>query len=215
MALKVNEIFYSIQGESSYAGRACVFVRLTGCNLRCSYCDTQFAYEEGKELEIADIIKRVSSYECSLVEVTGGEPLIQKETPALIENLLERGYEVLLETNGSQNIGHIDKRCVKILDVKCPSSGEAGKNDLDNLTKLTEKDEIRLVIGDREDYEYAKKILGLKNLNASRTNAIHLSPVFGKMAPENLAKWILEDRLDVRLQLQIHKVIWEPDQRAV
>lgn len=215
MALKVNEIFYSIQGESSYAGRPCVFVRLTGCNLRCSYCDTQFAYEEGEELEIADIMKSISSYQCRLVEVTGGEPLIQKETPVLIQSLLEEGYEVLMETNGSQDIGQIDKRCVKILDVKCPSSGEVEKNDLHNLTKLTEKDEIKFVIGDREDYEYAKKILDLEDFNTSRTNAVHLSHVFGKMDPTILAKWILEDRLEVRLQLQLHKVIWDYDQRAV
>ncbi|GAJ03129.1 unnamed protein product, partial [marine sediment metagenome] len=161
MPLKVNEIFFSIQGESSYAGRPCVFVRLTGCNLRCSYCDTQYAYDEGREMEIGEIIDRVASYECPLVEVTGGEPLIQKETSVLIHRFLEEGFEVLLETNGSQDISQIDDRCVKIVDIKCPSSGEEEKNDLDNLTRLTDKDEIKFVIGSREDYEYARKILDI------------------------------------------------------
>ena len=134
--LKVNELFYSIQGESSHAGRPCVFVRLTGCNLRCSYCDTRYAYDEGQNLEIDEIIDRVTSYQCRLIEITGGEPLIQKETPELIHQLLERGFEVLLETNGSIDISNIDDRCVKIVDIKCPSSGEAKNNDLENLKRL-------------------------------------------------------------------------------
>ncbi|MDY6973709.1 MAG: radical SAM protein, partial [Thermodesulfobacteriota bacterium] len=140
MALKVNEVFFSIQGESSYAGWPCVFVRLTGCNLRCSYCDTKYAYDEGEELEIDAIVLRVASYNCSLVEVTGGEPLIQEETGFLIRRLLEVGFEVLLETNGSMDISSVDERCVKIVDVKCPSSGEEGKSNLENLSGLTDKD---------------------------------------------------------------------------
>jgi len=212
MTLKVNEIFYSIQGESSYTGRPCVFIRLTGCNLRCSYCDTQHAYYGGEEMEIGEIIDRVVSYKCPLVEVTGGEPLNQKETPVLIHRLLEEGVEVLMETNGTQDISQVDDHCVKIVDIKCPSSGEDEKNDLENLTRLAGKDEIKFVIGSREDYEYAKKIL---NLNPLRMNAIHFSPVFGKMNPTVLAKWILEDRLDVRLHLQIHKIIWNPEQKGV
>ena len=215
MTLKVNEIFYSIQGESSFAGRPCVFIRLTGCNLRCSYCDTRYAYEQGEDLEIDVIVSQVSSYQCLLVEVTGGEPLIQKETPSLIEKLLEEGYEVLLETNGTRDIGQVDERCVKILDVKCPSSGEADKNDFDNLGKLGEKDEVKFIIENRDDYEYAKKILGHEHETVSRTRAVHFSPVFGKMDPKRLAEWILEDRLNVRLQVQIHKMIWDPDQRGV
>ena len=215
MSLKVNEIFYGIQGESSYAGRPCVFVRLTGCNLRCSYCDTQYAYSEGQEMEIREIINRISSYRCNLVEITGGEPLIQKKTPALIYGLLERGFEVLLETNGSQDISKVDERCVRIIDIKCPSSGEEKKNDPGNLKRLTEKDEIKFVIGNRADYEYAKKMLDSMNLDSSSMNTIHFSTVFGKMHPKILAKWILEDHLNVRLHVQLHKFIWGPEQRGV
>jgi 7-carboxy-7-deazaguanine synthase len=215
VALKVNEIFYSIQGESSYAGRACVFIRLTGCNLRCSYCDTRYAYEQGEDLEIDAIVRQVSSHQCPLVQVTGGEPLIQSETPVLVQKLLAEDYEVLLETNGTQDIGQVDERCVKILDVKCPSSGEADKNDLRNLGKLREKDELKFVIGNRDDYEYAKGVLGHEHETVSRIHAVHFSPVFGKMDPRGLAEWILEDRLNVRLQIQMHKVIWDPDQRGV
>ena len=159
VALKVNEIFYSIQGESSFAGRPCVFVRLTGCNLRCSYCDTRYAYYEGEELELSEISERISGHGCSLVEITGGEPLIQKETPALIHNLLEDGFLVLLETNGTQDISRIDERCVRIVDIKCPSSGEKEKNDPGLLTRLSGRDEIKFVLADREDYEYARGVL--------------------------------------------------------
>ncbi len=215
MALKVNEVFYSIQGESSYAGRPCVFIRLTGCNLRCSYCDTQYAYEEGEELEIAEVVDRVSEYQCPRIEVTGGEPLIQEETPALIQQLLNEGYEVLLETNGSQDISKVDDRCVKVVDIKCPGSGEADQNDLENLNRLSEKDEVKFVIGDREDYEYAKRILDLMVSNPSKVKSVHFSPVFGKLQPRILSDWILKDHLDVRLHLQLHKVIWDPDQRRV
>jgi 7-carboxy-7-deazaguanine synthase len=215
LALKVNEIFYSIQGESSYAGRPCVFVRLTGCNLRCSYCDTRYAYDEGDLMEIGDVLKRVASYKCPLVEVTGGEPLIQKETPYLIHNLLEAGHEVLLETNGSQDIGQVDERCVKIMDIKCPTSGEEGKSDLKNLALLADTDEIKFVIGDRGDYDYAKKILNSMDLKPSPISRVHFSPVFGKMDTGLLAKWILADHLDVRLHLQIHKIIWDPEKRGV
>jgi 7-carboxy-7-deazaguanine synthase len=215
VALKVNEIFYSIQGESSYAGRPCVFVRLTGCNLRCSYCDTRYAYDEGDLMEINDVLKRVASYKCPLVEVTGGEPLIQKETPSLIHNLLEAGHEVLLETNGSQDIGQVDERCVKVMDIKCPTSGEEGKTDLKNLALLADTDEIKFVIGGRGDYDYAKKILNSMDLKPSPISRVHFSPVFGKMDTGLLAKWILADHLDVRLHLQIHKIIWDPEKRGV
>jgi len=215
MALRINEIFYSIQGESSYAGRPCVFVRLTGCNLRCSYCDTRYAYEEGKEMDIDTIVKRLSTYECPLIEITGGEPLIQKETPYLVKRLLEMGYKVLVETNGSLNISQIDDRCLRIVDIKCPLSGEAGQNDLRNLERLTDEDEVKFVLSGRKDYEYAKEILGHINLTPSRMNRIHFSPVFGKIEPKVLAKWILDDHLRVKLHLQLHKIIWSPDQRGV
>lgn len=215
MPLKVNEIFYSIQGESTYSGRPCVFIRLSGCNLRCSFCDTQYAYDEGELMEIGDIFNRVSAFECRLVEVTGGEPLIQDETPILIQSLLEDGYEVLLETNGTLDISKIDNRCAKIVDVKCPSSSVAHKNDGDNLTRLTDEDELKFVMGDREDYDYAKKIMGFLDVSLHKKIPINFSPIFGRLNPKDLAKWILEDHLDVRLHLQIHKYIWDPQTRGV
>lgn len=215
MPLKVNEIFCSIQGESSHAGRPCAFVRLTGCNLRCTYCDTQYAYHEGAWLEISEILDRISKFDCRLVEITGGEPLIQEQTPELLRTLLNRNFTVLLETNGSLDIGAVDERCVRILDIKCPSSGESDQNRLENLKLLTPRDEIKFVIGNREDYEYAKFILSSR---LSRRNAISpplLSPAFGTIDAASLARWILQDRLDVRLQLQLHKLIWGPEQRGV
>ena len=215
MAIKVNEIFYSIQGESSYVGRPCVFVRLAGCNLRCSYCDTQFAYEEGEELAIADIVSRVHSHRCRLVEVTGGEPLIQEETPMLVHRLLQEGYEVLMETNGTQDISQVDESCVRIVDIKCPSSGQHTHNDLRNLDRLTNHDEVKFVISHREDYNYARQILDLTDPKLFRRNPVHFSPIFGRLEPRTLAEWLLEDHLDVRLHLQLHKIIWAPDQRGV
>jgi 7-carboxy-7-deazaguanine synthase len=213
--LKVNEIFYSIQGESSYAGRPCVFVRLTGCNLRCSYCDTRYAYEEGEDIEIGEIINRITSHSCRLVEITGGEPLIQKGTSLLIQQLLDLGFEVLLETNGSMDISVIDNRCVKILDIKCPSSGESKRNDLENLKRLQPKDEIKFAIGSKEDYDYAKNILSFVNRANGNIKPPLLSPVYGRMKPELLAQWILADHLDVRMQIQLHKVIWGSETRGV
>ncbi|HVO66752.1 MAG TPA: radical SAM protein [Syntrophales bacterium] len=213
--LKVNEIFYSIQGESSYAGLPCVFVRLTGCNLRCSYCDTRYAYEEGKDLKIGEIIDRVMSYRCRLVEITGGEPLIQEETPDLTYRLLEKGFEVLLETNGSIDISTIDERCVKILDIKCPSSGQEEKNDLENLKRLSVKDEIKFVIGSREDYLYAQNIISLIRKKNLKLKPPLFSTLYNKMDSKLLAEWILADHLDVRLQIQLHKIIWGSETRGV
>lgn len=213
--LKVNEIFYSIQGESTYQGLPCVFVRLSGCNLRCAYCDTTYAYEEGELKDIRTIIDRVRDYDCPLVEVTGGEPLIQEETPSLVLALLGEGYRVLLETNGSQDIGKIDERCVKIVDIKCPSSGETDKNDLANLDRLTQRDELKFVIADQEDYRFSKEIVESTSLCLSKRIPVHFSPVYGKMPPDLLAKWILKDGLEVRLHLQLHKLIWGPDERGV
>jgi 7-carboxy-7-deazaguanine synthase len=215
LSLKVNEIFYSIQGESSYVGWPCTFIRLTGCNLRCSYCDTTYAYSEAAYLSISEIALKVSSFKCPLVEVTGGEPLIQKETTSLISELLVKGYNVLLETNGTQDISKVDPRCVRIVDIKCPSSGQAQKNDVGNLKRLTEKDEIKFVIGSKEDFEYAKGMLGLIPKPVRTRRHIHFSPVFGKMELEKLAKWILNDHLEVRLQVQLHKIIWSPARRGV
>jgi len=211
----VNEIFHSLQGESSHAGRPCVFVRLTGCNLRCTYCDTRYAYDEGKEMDIGEIVDRLSAYSCRLVEVTGGEPLIQEGTPALVRALLERNYEVLLETNGSRNIDAVDPRCARIVDVKCPSSGEEGKNDFENLTRLTSRDEVKFVIQDRLDYDYAVEVLSRHEKARSGCRPPLFSPVFGRMEPAVLAQWILSDGLPVRMQLQLHKVVWGPDRRGV
>ena len=215
MPLLVNEIFFSIQGESSYAGRPCVFIRLAGCNLRCSYCDTPYAYEEGSLQEISDIEGQIRSFGCRLVEITGGEPLLQAETPELIRMLLDRRYTVLMETNGSRNIGLIDERCVRIVDVKCPSSGESKKNRLENLAIITPNDEVKFVIGDRADFDYAKEIISAHLSCRSGLKPPLISPVFGRINPASLAKWILTDQLDVRLQIQLHKVIWGTETRGV
>jgi 7-carboxy-7-deazaguanine synthase len=215
LSLKVNEIFYSIQGESSYTGYPCIFVRLSGCNLRCSYCDTQYAYEDGGQLEIAEIVNSVKAYDCPLVEITGGEPLIQAETPILITQLIENGYKVLLETNGSQDISLVDGRCIRIVDIKCPSSGEHLRNDLGNLARLTGSDEVKFVIETREDFEYAKDVLKRLPSVMDGHILVHFSPVFGQIDPRQLAEWILEDHLNVRLHLQMHKVIWDEDARGV
>ncbi len=209
----VNEIFYSIQGESSYAGSPCIFVRLTGCNLRCTYCDTRYAFYEGIDMNLTDIRNRIGTYNCRLVEITGGEPLIQKATPQLIDILIADRYTVLLETNGSQDISTVNRDCIKIMDIKCPSSGEEHKNDLSNIGRLEKKDEVKFVIGNREDYEYAKTIVKTKDLTAR--NTVFFSPVSGTMQPDILAKWILNDQLEVRLNIQLHKIIWGPNARGV
>ena len=213
--MKVNEIFYSIQGESSWAGFPCVFVRLTGCNLRCTYCDTQYAYDEGEEMLLADIIGQVAEYRSPLVEITGGEPLLHKETPLLVSRLLDMGYRVLLETNGSLDVSSVDRRCIKIIDVKLPTSGEVQRNQLDNLNRLNDKDELKFVIGSRDDYDYAKKIIHLIPEKYLDKIVINMSTVFSKMAPELLASWILKDRLAVRLNIQLHKILWPSEVRGV
>lgn len=212
--LKVNEIFYSIQGESSCAGLPCVFVRLTGCNLRCSWCDTAYAYEEGCSVSFDEIMSRIEAYPCRLVEITGGEPLLQHDTPELVKLLLDRGYTVLVETNGSQNISLLDARCIRIVDIKCPSSGEAEKNDLSNLKRLTMQDEVKFVVGSREDYDYAKSVLE-KLPDFFKIKNIHFSPLYVIMTPVMLAGWMLEDGVAARLSLQQHKIIWPGTLRGV
>jgi len=214
MSLVVNEIFNSIQGESLYAGLRCTFIRLAGCNLRCSYCDTRYAYEEGISLTMTDILDKISGYECPLVEITGGEPLIQNETPLLITNLIESGYKVLLETNGTIDISDVDKRCVKIVDIKCPGSGESGKNILGNMNSLNAKDQVKFVITNLEDYEYAKKIIKQIPGGFLRENIL-ISPVPGKMTYSELANRILEDKLMARFHIQLHKIIWPDIDRGV
>jgi len=213
--LQVNEIFFSIQGESSHAGRPCAFIRLTGCNLRCSYCDTTYAYDKGSWLEIPEIERQIRPFHCRLVEITGGEPLLQAQTPELIRTLLDQQYTVLLETNGSMDIGVVDERCIRIVDVKCPYSGESEKNRLENLAIINPNDEVKFVIGNREDFEYAKSIISTHLSHGNGLKPPLISPVFGRIDPENLARWILEDHLDVRLQIQLHKVIWGAEKRGV
>lgn len=207
--LIVNEIFYSIQGESSYAGLPCVFVRLTGCNLRCVWCDTSHAFTEGTEMTVEQILGEVADFRCPLVEVTGGEPLLQPAVHALLRRLCDLGYTVLLETNGAEDIATVDPRVIRIMDLKCPGSGESSKNRYANLRHLTAKDEVKFVIADRADYDWAKQQLHQHQL-ANRC-AILFSPVWDRLPLRTLAEWILADHLPVRLQTQWHKHIWGPE----
>jgi 7-carboxy-7-deazaguanine synthase len=204
--LKVNEIFYSIQGESSFAGIPFVFIRLTGCNLRCTYCDTKYAYEEGTEMSVEQIIEEIKKYNCPYVEVTGGEPLLQEETPGLVNSLIDDDFTVLVETNGTKDIGVIPDKAVRIMDIKCPSSGESDKFEWENLNRLNPKDEVKFVIAEKLDYDWAKEIITDRNL--SDKVKVLLSPVKDKMSPDILAEWILKDELNARLQIQLHKIIW-------
>ncbi|HEY3161658.1 MAG TPA: radical SAM protein [Vicinamibacterales bacterium] len=212
--LTINEIFYSVQGESSYAGRPCVFVRLTACDLRCSWCDTPYAFYEGTKRPLEQVLEQVDAYACPLVEVTGGEPLLQEDVYPLMEGLLERGRTVLLETGGHRSTSRVPDRVVTILDVKCPGSGESASNDWSNLDRLRPHDEVKFVIKDRADYEYARDVIARHGL-AARAAAIHLSPVHGVMNPRTLSEWVLADNLPVRVQLQLHKYIWDPATRGV
>ncbi|MBI2026992.1 MAG: radical SAM protein [Deltaproteobacteria bacterium] len=206
--LKVFEIYKSIQGESSWVGQPCVFIRLTGCDLRCSWCDTEEAFSGGQWISIQDILIKVESYQCRLIEVTGGEPLLQKETPMLIQSLIQNEYSVLVETGGHLDISSISKEAAVIMDIKCPASGESLHNRWDNLSKLKPVDEIKFVISDKSDYEWAKKILQTKLIGL--TNIIHFSPVHEKLPSEELTKWILMDNLPVRLGIQLHKYLNVP-----
>ena len=214
MSLDICEIFYSLQGESTRAGLACVFVRLSGCNLSCSWCDTTYAAVQPVSMTIDQIVGRVAAFECPMVEITGGEPLIQPQTPALISALLEKGFQVLLETNGSLSIASVDPACIRIMDVKCPSSGEAGSFLLDNFNHMTARDEIKFVVGSRQDYEYAASFIKAHLVNHPREK-VHICPVFETIELSDLAAWILKDRLGARLSLQQHKIIWDPDLRGV
>jgi len=205
-ALVVNEIFHSIQGEATHAGIPCVFVRLTACDLRCRWCDTEYAFHAGESLAIPAILERVAAFGCPLVEVTGGEPLLQRHTPDLVRALLEAGHEVLVETGGHLDIAVLDPRARVILDVKCPGSGEAAANRWENLDRLAPKDAVKFVIADRGDYDWARDTV--RRLSLERSAPVFFSPVYGELDPVRLAGWILEDRLPVRLQLQIHKLLW-------
>jgi 7-carboxy-7-deazaguanine synthase len=211
--LTVNEIFYSIQGESTQAGRPCVFVRLTYCNLRCTYCDTAYAFTEGRSMSIDGIMDQVRSFGCNLVEITGGEPLFQQGALLLMKMLCDEGFETMLETGGSLDIRQVDPRVRRIVDVKCPSSGMSGSNLWSNLDHLTPHDEVKFVIGDREDFTYAIDVIRTHGLE--RRCTILLSPVFGVLSPLEISEWVLLHHVQARVQLQMHKYIWEPDARGV
>ena len=212
--LTVNEIFHSIQGESTHVGEPCLFVRLTACDLRCSWCDTPYAFYEGKKMSIDEVVAQVQACGCPLVEITGGEPLLQREVYALMERLLAGGFRVMLETGGHLSTEQVPAGVVSIIDVKCPASGESAKNHWPNLERLRAHDEVKFVINDRGDYEFAKDVVARYDL-ADRARAVLFSPVHGVLDPKDLAAWILEDKLRVRLQLQTHKYIWGATARGV
>jgi 7-carboxy-7-deazaguanine synthase len=211
--LKVNEIFKSIQGESTYAGLPCVFIRLTGCNLRCTYCDTVYSYDEGQNWNIPDLIAKIHEYKSKLVEITGGEPLLQPGTSKFIKQLLREGFSVLIETNGSFDIRAIHKKATVIMDIKCPGSGMSKKNLWANVDHLKHSDEVKFVVSDKKDYSWAKS--KIKEFNLSQRCKVIFSAVYGKLEPRKLAEWILSDNLQARFQLQTHKYIWGPDRRGV
>lgn len=213
--MQVTEIFFSIQGESTYAGRPCVFVRLTGCNLRCDWCDTEYSFYGGERMSVEGVLERVRSYPARLVEITGGEPMLQeKEVLELSRRLLVEGYGVLMETSGERDLSRLPPEVVKVMDVKCPGSGEEGSFRLENLAALTPRDEVKFVLADRRDYDFAVEFVRRHAL-CDRLNAVIFSPVFGQLEPRQLAEWLLADGLNVRLGLQLHKFIWEPTMRGV
>jgi 7-carboxy-7-deazaguanine synthase len=212
--LTVNEIFYSIQGESTRAGQPCVFVRLTACDLRCSWCDTPYAFHEGVKRSLDEVIDAVEEYDCPLIEITGGEPLLQNDVYPLMRRLLDRGRTVMLETGGHRPIAAVPREVVKVVDFKCPASGEADKNHWQNLDALAPHDEVKFVIQDRADYDFAIDIVRRHDL-PSRCAAVLFSPVHGVLHPKTLSEWMLADRVPARLQVQLHKYIWPPSTRGV
>jgi 7-carboxy-7-deazaguanine synthase len=213
LLIKVNEIFYSIQGESSLIGRPCVFIRLTYCNLRCTYCDTEYAFYEGSNMTLDEIMSEVEKFNCNLIEITGGEPLIQENVLHLMRILSDKDYLVMLETGGTLPIAVVDKRVKIIMDIKTPSSGMVHKNLYENIKFLKRFDEVKFVIGNRDDYDWAKNIINEYCLLEKAT--VLMSPIFGEIQNIDLASWILEDKLQVRFQIQLHKYIWHPETRGV
>lgn len=212
--LTINEIYHSIQGESTWAGQPCVFVRLTFCDLRCNYCDTEYAFYEGKKQTLQEIAESVASFQCPLVEITGGEPLLQKNVLPLMTMLADAGHTVLLETSGAHDISKVDPRVHRIMDLKTPGSGECDRNLLSNIEHLTKRDEIKFVIGSREDYDWSRQQIESYALT-DRCGTVLFSPIFDRIDPRQIVEWILADRLPVRFQLQMHKFIWSPTERGV
>jgi 7-carboxy-7-deazaguanine synthase len=212
--LTVNEIYHSIQGESTWAGQPCVFVRLTFCDLRCTYCDTEYAFYEGTKRTLDEIVEAVAGFGCRLVEITGGEPLLQKNVLPLMTMLADAGHTLLLETSGAHDISGVDPRVHRIMDLKTPGSGECDRNRFANIEHLTARDEVKFVIGSREDYEWSRAQVTRWDL-ANRCRAVLFSPIFGRIDPREIVEWILADRLPVRFQLQMHKFIWAPAARGV
>ena len=209
----VNEIFVSIQGESTWAGQPCVFLRTTGCPLRCVWCDTEYAFHEGDPWEIDALVEEACRHGIPLVQITGGEPLAQPAVPELARQLLDRGMTVLVETSGALDISALPDGTRSIVDMKCPGSGECDKNDLGNLGRLRDGDELKFVVADRTDYEWARTLIRDRGL-AGRVPLL-MSPVWGELPLDELAAWILEDALPVRMQLQMHKLIWPGIERGV
>ncbi len=210
----VNEIYHSIQGESTWAGLPCVFVRLTFCDLRCNYCDTEYAFYEGKKESLGNVFAAVMKFPCPLVELTGGEPLLQKNVLPLMTMLADAGRTILLETSGAHDISAVDPRVHRIVDLKTPGSGEFERNLWSNMEHLTKLDEVKCVMGSREDYEWSREKIQKFDLT-NRCRAVLFSPIFGRIDPREIVEWILADNLDVRFQLQMHKFIWTPTQRGV
>lgn len=214
MALTVNELFYSIQGESTWSGLPCGFVRLSGCNLRCRYCDTRYAFEHGDPMDVDDIVHRLQRLGCSHVTITGGEPLLQEETPELISRLLRDGFKVSMETNGSRDIGIVDAQCIKVMDIKCPSSGMQACNRMDNLERLGPWDQVKFVIADQQDYQFALMMAG-RLVDRIKAGNLLFSPVHGVLSARDLARLMLRDHAPARLQIQLHKYLWPDRDRGV
>jgi len=212
--LRVTEIYKSVQGESTWAGLPCIFVRLSGCPLRCVWCDTEYAFYGGEKLSVAAIVDQCRALGGDLIEITGGEPLAQPECPDLAQAFLDAGFTVLIETSGSLPISSLPAETIKIMDLKCPDSGEGDKNDWTNIDALTDRDEVKFVIASRRDYEWSREQVTKHNLS-NRCKAALFSPVFGAIEGDSLVKWILEDKLNVRFQLQLHKYVWPPDAKGV
>lgn len=211
--LRITEIYKSIQGEGSHAGYPCIFVRLTGCNLRCTWCDTEYGYNGGKDFTLEGILEKVSTLGSKLVEVTGGEPLLQEETPQLVDLLLKNGYTVLIETAGSIDISCVSTEATRIVDMKCPGSGMTDKNFYKNLDLMTDKDEVKFVIKDKADFDWSLELI--KKHELEEKVQILISPVFGELKEEDLANWVLESGIKARMQIQLHKIIWGPDKTGV